>query len=131
MDNVNDTDRAFIARCALGLFIAGLLVPFLIEVMIVTFSGSHAATDTAAPLALGFGLICEVLAFVLGIVGRRYASGKTGMIGGATTLVMVLVLVLGAAALFLHRRLEVNRAFERAQEHERQAEEAVRQRAGK
>jgi hypothetical protein len=132
MDNANDTDRALIARCALWLFIAGLLVPFAIAALIVTFSGTPAAADTAAPLALGFGLVCELLALVLGIVGRRYVSGKTGMIGGAATLVLAFVLVVGAAALCFHRgRREGHRAWKRAQEQELQTQEAVRQKAGK
>jgi O-antigen/teichoic acid export membrane protein len=96
MNGSNDNERLFIAKWALVLFILGLLAPLLIAALIVALAGPR-AEDTAAPLAVGFGFVCEVLAFVLGIVGRRHASGKIGMLGG----VVVLVLAIAAATVAL------------------------------
>jgi hypothetical protein len=81
----------FVARCSLVLFIAGLVVPFVIAGLVVAFSRLPPSDTerTAAILAVGFGLIAEVLALICGIVGRRHLSGKIGMIGAAVMLVLV------------------------------------------
>jgi hypothetical protein len=93
MNDAHDTERLFVARCSLVLFVAGLLVPLIIGVVVLALSQpsfSQRAEATAAFLALGFGLIAEVLALVLGIAGRRHLSGKIGMIGAITIIVMAL-----------------------------------------
>jgi predicted Ser/Thr protein kinase len=79
-----DAERVFLARCALVLFIAGLAAPLSAPML--------SERDTAIGLAGGFGLICEVLAFILGIAGRRHLSGRIAMFGGAITLVWVVVM---------------------------------------
>ena len=105
MNESNDNDRLFIAKCALILFIMGLLGPFLIAMFIVALSpiwtgmAGPRAAETAAPLAVGFGFLCEVLALVLGIVGRRHASGKIGIFGGLIVLIMAFVMALALVAL--------------------------------
>jgi 4-amino-4-deoxy-L-arabinose transferase-like glycosyltransferase len=96
MNESNDKERLFVARCSLVLFIAGLVVPFVIAGLVVAVS-RLSPSDTeriAAILAVGFGLIAEVLAVICGIFGRRHLSGKIGMIGAAVIVVLV-VLALG------------------------------------
>jgi hypothetical protein len=93
MNDANDRERLFVARCSLVLFIAGLLVPLIIAGVGAGFCGG-AKTETAAFFsALGLGLIAGVLALVFGILGRRYLSGKIGMIGGALLLMLALLVV--------------------------------------
>ena len=98
MNDSNDRERLFVARCSLVLFISGLAVPFVIAGLVVAFS-RLSPDDTrkiAAILALGFGLIAQVVALICGIVGRRHVSGKIGMIG-ATVVLMVALPGLGLA----------------------------------
>ena len=70
-------------------------------VLAVAFAKSPGPTEMAIPLACGFGLICEILACVLGRVGKQHLPGKIGMIGGATTLVLVVALVVATIGLYI------------------------------
>ena len=83
MNDANDKDRLFIARCSLVLFIAGLLVPFIILVILALREArlSREAEQTATLLAFGFYAIAHVLAVVLGFLGQRHLSGRIGMFG--------------------------------------------------
>jgi hypothetical protein len=96
---MNDTvsrDRLIIARLALVLFIIGLLVPLLIAALNVALSRQGgAAAETAGLRAIGFGFVCEILALVLGIIGRRHVSWKVGMMGGGVTLGLAVVIMAG------------------------------------
>jgi hypothetical protein len=90
MNDTDARDRLFVARAALVLFVLGLLVPFIIAVLGMAFSRLGGDADTAALLGIGCGFVCEGLAFVLGLVGRRHVSGKIGMFGGVIVLVLAL-----------------------------------------
>jgi len=90
--DTGDGDHWFIARCSLVLFIAGLLVPFIIGVLLVSL-GAYDVIYFYTCLGLGF--IAEVLALVLGIVGRRRLPGKVGMYGAIVVCALIL-LYLGA-----------------------------------
>jgi len=98
MNAANDRERLFIGRCALVLFIAGLLLPFIIGGLLLTFGGMYLSLGTEIVdfyLCLGFGFIAELLALALGIVGRRHLSGKVGMYG-ATVVCALAVTYVGA-----------------------------------
>ena len=77
---MNDaSERVFVARCSLVLFIVGLLVPFAIARL-----GAFLDYPAWAPiLAFACSLIAEIVGVIFGIIGRRYLSGKVGMIGSA------------------------------------------------
>jgi hypothetical protein len=80
--NAPDRERVFIARCALVLFIAGLLVPIIIGGLLFAFGKTYLSPWTVVIdlcLCIGFGFIAEVLALTLGIIGRRRHSGKAEM----------------------------------------------------
>lgn len=91
MSEPHPTDRQF-AIASLVLFISGPLVPVLFFLGIL-FSGNlfkgfmgapnpnAAGQETAFHLSIGIGIVCEVLALVTGIAGRRHVAGKIGMIG--------------------------------------------------
>lgn len=99
MDDHHDTERLFVGRCALILFIGGLLVPFLLAVLVLTAGGadlSSGARDTAYALSFGFGLVAELLALILGTIGRRHLSGKTAQVG--LIVLLAASLVVGASA---------------------------------
>ena len=96
MNGSHDNERLFIAKCALVLFVSGLLAPFLIAALVLACSGSR-SEDAAVALAVGFGFACEVLALILGIVGRRHTSGKIGILGGVIMFVAVVATVLAGA----------------------------------
>ena len=83
MNDANDKDRLFIARCSLVLFIAGLLVPFVILVIVALRETrlSRETEQTATILAFGFYATAQVLAVVLGFIGQRHLSGRIGMFG--------------------------------------------------
>jgi hypothetical protein len=69
----NGTSVAF-AWIALGLFVAGLL-------------GGAGIAALRAEAGMIFGLSCECLALVFGILGRRHRAGKVALIGWAVLLV--------------------------------------------
>ena len=84
MDDHHDTERLFVGRCALILFIGGLLVPIILAVLVLTTGGadlSSGARDTAYGLSFGVGLVAGLLALILGTIGRRQLSGKIAQIG--------------------------------------------------
>ena len=96
---VHDSGRqehVFIARCAFFLFIAGLLVPFLIATVVLATSGRHGYAEVPATLLpLGFAFVAETLALGLGVIGRQRLSGRIATLGAITTFVMALVIVGG------------------------------------
>ncbi len=79
-------DDGFIAKCALVLFIGGLLVPILI---IPWKDGRD--FDEATPYLLALLVTTEVLALLLGINGRRHLSGRIGMFGAMILLALALI----------------------------------------
>jgi hypothetical protein len=90
--DIGDREHWFIARCSLVFFIAGLLVPLIIGVLLVSL-GAYDVIYFYTCLGLGF--IAEVLALVFGIVGRRRLPGKVGMYGAIVVCALIL-LYLGA-----------------------------------
>jgi hypothetical protein len=97
MNDADDRERAFVARGSLVLFITGLLVPFIIAVFALGLPdpklAHEDARNAAAALAFGFSLTAELLALILGIVGRPHLSGKIGMYGAVVTFLIPLALV--------------------------------------
>jgi uncharacterized ion transporter superfamily protein YfcC len=91
MNNHHDTEHLFVARCSLVLFIAGLLIPPMI--LALGADARDAAKQTAFFAAFGLGLLAGVLSLIFGTIGRRYLSGKIGMIGGIILLALALVVV--------------------------------------
>ena len=73
------SDSELIAWLALVLFIAGLLLPFAAyPVLVGLVLIPHQA---AAQLSAAIASVCELLALILGFVGRRYLPGKVAGIG--------------------------------------------------
>ena len=80
------------AQWALFLFIFGLLAPFVLILLVLALSEARSlaiAAEEAAPFAAALGIIAEVLALILGIIGRGHVAGKIAWIG--------VVVVLGVA----------------------------------
>jgi hypothetical protein len=99
MSDSSSNERLFLGKLALLLFVAGLLMPFLIAAVILGSSrdAMFLRGPVAAQLALGFGLVAEILALVLGFLGRRCISGQMGMVGAITVFVLIFVMVGGVA----------------------------------
>ncbi len=94
MANSSSSERLFLGKVALVLFVAGLLVPFLIvtAVLVSSRDAMFFRGALAGQLALGFGFIAEVLALVLGFFARRRISGQVGMVGAITVFVLIFVI---------------------------------------
>jgi ABC-type transport system involved in multi-copper enzyme maturation permease subunit len=105
MNNDHDTERLFIGRCALMLFVGGLLIPFILVVLVLALGNPNLSSETkytACGLSLGFGLVAGVLALIFGIIGRRYLSGKTALVGVIVWLgAWLLVGALGSVVLLI------------------------------
>jgi len=102
MNEANDPQRSSVAKSALFLFIFGLLAPPVLVLLVLAFSEARPpdrAVEEAAPFAVALGLIAEVLALILGIVGRRHVAGKIAWIGA--TVVIGLAIAGGAFVFFL------------------------------
>ena len=63
------TSKRTFGHIALALFIIGLLLPFLI------------AAISSVDLAMGFGVVSEILALIFGILGWQTKTGKVAVIG--------------------------------------------------
>lgn len=93
--NADSGYRRLFAVLSLGLFVAGLLVPFAI------------AATGQPQLAIGFGVVSEILALLFGLLGLPYAPARIAVICNT-------VLVVGAGIVaaiqwqqYLHRETEV------------------------
>jgi hypothetical protein len=100
--SVTDAKTRAFAAASSALFIVGLLAAAVMLVAFFVFLISFAVfnpviwngiSPRTIPLtiAVGFGsasvaVICELLAIVLGVAGRRHLGGKVGMIGAITVL---------------------------------------------
>ena len=94
MNDTHDQQRSFVARWALFLFIFGLLAPLVLILLVLAFSTAKApweAVQRAVPLAIALGLIAEMIALILGIVGRQDVAGKIAWIGSAVVLGLALI----------------------------------------
>jgi hypothetical protein len=92
MDSTSESDRSYVAKCGLFLFLFGLLAPFVLILLVMAFAGTRppmTAAEDAAPFAAALGGIAEILALILGIIGRRHVAGRVAWIG--------VVVVLGVA----------------------------------
>jgi hypothetical protein len=79
---------------ALGLFIAGLLLPFVsYAILISRLLGL--SPQLALNVAAGIGAVCELLALILGVIGWRHLPAKVAAIGAG----VVIGLVFAAVAL--------------------------------
>jgi hypothetical protein len=89
VDNRETTQR--IAWLALGLFIAGLLLPLFIYAILVSrlLGVSH---HQAVSVAAGVAAMCELLALILGLIGLRHLPAKVAA-GGAAVLIGLVVFV--------------------------------------
>ncbi len=75
--------RLVAARCALGLFISGVVLPLVMALLGYRWDwGSR----VIVPPPIMLSLIAEFVALALGFVGRRHLSGKVGMIGALVIL---------------------------------------------
>jgi hypothetical protein len=91
-DNREPTRR--VAWLALGLFIAGFLLPFVTYAILVSrlVGLSH---QLAVNVAAGIGAVCELLALILGVIGWRYMPAKVAASGAG---VMIGLVVFAAVA---------------------------------
>jgi hypothetical protein len=98
--NESNDNRLLAARSSLVLFLIGLLVPIATIVavlgtgkyVLINFTSRqnpNAGLDAIIYLAVGFGFLCEALALLLGIAGRRHDSGRFGMVGSIIVLAVV------------------------------------------
>ena len=76
---MNPNDKTFLAKAALILFIAGLTIPFIIAIF---------ASDD---IVMGFGVVSEVLALILGILSWKHVFGKVVTIGVGILIVLACV----------------------------------------
>jgi len=108
MNNEHDTERLFVGRCALILFIGGLLVPFILAALVLAVGDvnlSSKAESIAHGLCVGFGLVAELLALILGTIGRRHLSGKIAQVGVIVLLAACVVVGASASAVWFVRSL--------------------------
>ena len=77
--------RLVIARCAIGLLIAGLALPLVLSVLWRKMYSS----DETIELYVMLSGTAVFLAFALGYLGRHHLSGKMAMIGAITVIALV------------------------------------------
>jgi quinol-cytochrome oxidoreductase complex cytochrome b subunit len=100
MSDTHEQQRESLAKIALLLALGGLLVPLLLAMLAFVLPGIHlsdAQANMFLMVAVGFGLIAEVFAVVLGIAAWQHLFGKVA-VGCAST---VLLLAAGFAATFV------------------------------
>ena len=87
-----------IARVALGLFVAGLLLPFVVYAILVSrlLEMPH---QKAVNVAAVVGAVCELSAFISGVIGWRHPTGKVAVIGSC----LLIGLVMFAATAWVFR----------------------------
>ena len=94
-DDRSDTQR--IAWVALILFVGGLLLPFFVYPALTQLA--ELPLQRAINISAAIGAICELLALLLGIVGRRHLPGKVAGIGSGVLIGLTLL----ATLLFVFR----------------------------
>ena len=72
------TDDKFLSRISISLFILGLLAPLIIALF-------------STEIAVKFGVICEILALVFGLLSFRQKLGKITTIGVSTLTLMLAI----------------------------------------
>jgi hypothetical protein len=100
MTGTHEQQRDSVAKIAFLLAIGGLLVPLVLAIFAFVMPGIHlsdAQNYMFLMVAIGFGLIAEVFAVILGIAGWEHLFGKVA-VGCAST---VLLLTAGFASTIL------------------------------
>jgi len=80
------SDDRFIARCALVLFVVGILVPSLVFGLVLLLQ-SEAGAEKAIPYLIAFGITAELMALALGFLGQ-HPSGRVGRRGAMIALAL-------------------------------------------
>ena len=95
----DDRDKTLrIGWLALGLFVGGLLLPFVVYPVLVSRL-VELPHQRAVNISAAIGAVCELLALILGVVGWRHPPGKVAGIGSG----VLIGLVLFALAAFVFR----------------------------
>jgi quinol-cytochrome oxidoreductase complex cytochrome b subunit len=82
MTDTHEQQRDSISKVALVLAIGGVLVPLALAILTFVVPGIHisdAQSRTFLIVAVGFGLIAEVFAVVLGVAGWEHLFGKVAV----------------------------------------------------
>jgi hypothetical protein len=90
LESTNHSSR--LSWVALGLFIGGLLLPFLIYPILTGLL--KAPQQTALNIAAGFGGVCQLAGFIIGLASWRCLAGKVAGIGSGTVISLVLLSLL-------------------------------------
>ena len=101
MTDTQEHDRESIAKVALLLALGGVLVPLLLSMLALILPGFHLTEDQAhlfLYVAVGFGLIAEIFAVVLGVAGWQHLYGKVA-VGCAAAVLLLVVGVVGTFTL--------------------------------
>jgi uncharacterized membrane protein YqjE len=98
MTDANDRQSEVIAKIAFFLMIGGWLVQLIISVLVILLPENH-PSEIVLLLLVGFALLSEVLALVLGVVCRQHRFGMIAMTGACTFLVLAVLLMLWTAAI--------------------------------
>jgi len=91
MSESDGSDRLLLARISAVCFVLGLFVP-----IVIAFVGNDLmrAPNGGGAAAAIFFFVSESLALILGAVGWRHASGKTGLVGGVAAICLFVLLVI-------------------------------------
>jgi hypothetical protein len=92
MNDNQEHHRESIAKIALLLALGGVMVPLLLSMLSVVLPGVHLTNDQAHLFlyaSVGFGLIAEIFAVVLGVAGWTHLYGKVAVGCAATVLLLV------------------------------------------
>ena len=82
MRGAHQADRLLLARCALVLFISGLVLPLVMGMLGRSWDSGGEVLSLHASL----GLVAEFFALAFGFLGRRHPSGQVGMLGALVIL---------------------------------------------
>lgn len=103
MTDANDRQSEIIAKIAFFLMIGGWLVQLIIGVLVILLPETNLPennlSEVVGLLLVGFALLSEVLALVLGIVCRQHRFGMVAMTGASMFLVLAALLMLWTAAI--------------------------------
>ena len=86
----DQTANSRIAWLALGLFIAGLLLPFVLYAILVSRL-LELPDQRAGNIAGWVGIVSELLALAFGVIGWRHAPGKIAGIGSGVLIGLLLL----------------------------------------
>ena len=87
----NPGTKCILGKIALCLMLAGVVLPFLSYFALALGGGPNANADTVQ-LAFYTGLVCEITAFVLGLISRRDPYGRAAMISAAVLAGLLIII---------------------------------------